>query len=99
MTKKDNRRKWMWLFLLVIAALQLYVVREVLAAFALFALGFGAIAIFIASLYLFQKAWEAGLARAVASQHSAILAVRRGVIAVEDLARRAVRRPGSEPAR
>ena len=34
----------MWLFLVVLAALQLYAVRELLAAFAIFILGFGAIA-------------------------------------------------------
>jgi hypothetical protein len=99
MTKKDSRRKWMWLCLLGIGALQLYAVREILAAFALFALGFGAIAIFIASLYLLQKTWEAGVALVVASQHPAILAARRSVAAIEDLARRPIRRPGSEPAR
>src|SRR6476661_3774161 len=41
---KDSNRKWMWWFLGVVLALQLYFVRELLAAFALFALGFAAIA-------------------------------------------------------
>jgi hypothetical protein len=95
----DNRRKWMWLFLAVLAALQLYAVRELLAAFALFVLGFGAIALCIGVLYFFQKAWEAGVARVAASQHGLILAVRRSVAAIEDLGRRPMRRPDSEPAR
>jgi hypothetical protein len=99
MTQKDNRRKWMWLFLLALAALQLYAVRELLAAFALFVLGFGAIAILIASLYLLQKTWEAGVSYVAASQNPAILAARRSVVFVEEWARRPFRRPDSEPAR
>ncbi len=63
MKAKDTRRKWMWLLLGVVAALQLYFVRELLAAFALFALGFAGIAICLASLYLLQKGWESGVAR------------------------------------
>jgi hypothetical protein len=95
MSKKDKGRKWIWLFLGSIAAMQLYFVRELLAAFAIFALGFAVIAVVIASLYLAQKTWEAGVARLAASQHPAILALRRGVAAVEDLGRRPIRRPGS----
>jgi membrane protein implicated in regulation of membrane protease activity len=98
MSTKDSRRKWMWLFLGVLAALQLYAVRELLAAFALFALGFGAIAFCVGFLYFLQKTWEAGVARAVASQHPVLLTARRGVAVVEDWARRPIHRPDSEPA-
>jgi hypothetical protein len=98
MIKKDHRRKWMWLFLFVLAALQLYAVRELLAAFALFVLGFGAIGLCIFSLYLLQKTWEAGVAFVFQSRHPVMLAVRRSVSAVEDWARRPLRRPDSEPA-
>ena len=52
MKTKDSNRKWMWWFLGVIGAMQLYFVRELLAAFALFALGFGVIAFVIGALYL-----------------------------------------------
>jgi len=99
MSKKDTRRKWMWLFLAVIASLQIYAVRELLAAFALFVLGFGSIAVCVAALYLAQKTWEAGVARAVVSQNPLILAARRSVAALEDWSRRPVRGTGSEPAR
>jgi|SRR6516164_7539726 len=95
---KDNWRKWIWWFLGVFAALQLYFVRELLAAFALFALGFAAIAFLVTTVYIAQKSWEAGVARVAASQNSWILAARRGVATVEDLGRRPIRRPGSEPA-
>ena len=96
---KDKRRKWMWLFLVVLVAWQFYAVRELLAAFALFFLGFGAIAAVILSIYFLQKTWEAGVAWVAVSQNRVVLVARRSVAALEDLARRPVRRPDSEPAR
>lgn len=98
MSKKDTRRKWMWLFLVVITSLQIYAVRELLAAFALFILGFASIAFCVAALYLVQKVWEAGVGRVVVSRNPLILAIRRSVAAIEDWSRRPVRRPDSEPA-
>src|SRR4029077_4412451 len=95
---KDNWRKWMWMFLGVIAALQLYFVRELLAAFALFALGFAGIAVCLASLYLAQKGWESGVARLAGSQNSWVLAARRATAVSEEWVRRPLRRPDSEPA-
>jgi predicted membrane protein len=95
MKTKDNGRKWMWRFLAVLAALQLYFVRELLAAFALFALVFAAIAFVIVSLYMLQKSWEVAVARVAQSSHPAVNFARRGVSAVEDMARRPLRRPGS----
>lgn len=96
---KDKSRKWMWWFLGVVLALQLYFVRELLAAFALFVLGFAAIALVVVSVYMLQKVWEAGVQRVADSQHPMMNMARRGVNAVEDLARRPLRRPGSEAAR
>lgn len=98
MKNKDNSRKWMWWFLAVVAALQLYFVWELLAAFALFAMGFAAIAAVIASLYMLQKGWEVAVARVADSAHPVVSMARRSVSAVEDMARRPLRRPGSEPA-
>jgi hypothetical protein len=98
MSKKDSHRKWIWWFLAGIAAFQMYFVRELLAALALFALGFVAIAVCISGFYLLQKSWEAGLRLVAASRNRYVLATRRGVSAVEDLVRRPVRRPDSEPA-
>ena len=89
----------MWLFLAVLGAVQFYAVRELLAAFALFMLGFGAITAVILSVYFLQKAWEAGVAGLALSQNRLVLSARRTVAALEDWARRPVRRPDSEPAR
>lgn len=96
---KDRNRKWMWWFLGVLVALQLYFVRELLAAFALFALGFAGIALVVMGLYMAQKVWEVGVQRVADSRHPAVEVARRGVNTVEDLARRSLRRPGSAAAR
>ena len=47
---KDHGRMWLWGFLAIIVMSQLYVVRELLAAFALFALFSATIAFVVASL-------------------------------------------------
>ena len=60
---KDNDRKWLWGFLAVIVMSQLYFVQELLAVFALFALGFAAIALVAASLYVLQHCWELAVVR------------------------------------
>lgn len=99
MKNKDKSRKWMWWILGTIAAMQLYFVRELLAAFALFALGFAAIALVVGSIYLMQKAWETGVLRVAKSSHPAVQAAKRGVAAIEDMGRRPFRGAGSEPAR
>ena len=99
MRNKDKSRKWMWWFLGVVAALQLYFVRELLAAFALFAVAFAAIALVIAGLYTLQRGWAVAVERIADSKHPVMVAVRQGVESVEDVVRRPLRRPGSEPAR
>lgn len=69
---KDTGRMWLWAFLAVIALAQFYVVRELLAAFAMFALGCAALAALVASLFMLQRTWELAVAR--------IAALRRPVI-------------------
>jgi len=60
---KDNGRIWLWGLLAVILMSQLYLVRELLAVFALFALGFATIAFVVASLYMLQHCWELAVVR------------------------------------
>jgi hypothetical protein len=96
MANKDKYRKWMWISLGVAASLQLYFVRELLAAFALFILVFGLIAGFIGTLYMLQKTWEAGLGAVLASQNRWVLAMRRSMTFAEEVARRPIRRTGPE---
>jgi hypothetical protein len=98
MKTKDNSRTWMWWFLGVGGALQLYFVRELLAAFALFAAVFAVFGVVIATLYMLQKAWTVGVERVAESGHPVVSMAKRSVAAVEDMARRPLRRPGSAAA-
>jgi hypothetical protein len=61
--RKDNGRMGLWGFLAVIMISQLYVVRELLAAFALFALAFATIAFVVAGLYMLPHCWELAAVR------------------------------------
>jgi hypothetical protein len=96
MKTQDSKRKWMWWFLGVVVAMQLYFVRELLAAFALFAIGFAAIAAAVIGVYMLQKVWEVGVHRIAESRNPVVEMARRGASAVEDIARR---RAGSAAAR
>ena len=99
MKNTDKGRKWMWMLLGSIAALQLYFVRELLVIFALFAVGFAMIAILVTGVYMLQKTWELAVIRVADSQHPVVNLARRGAFAVEELGRRPFRRPGSVTAR
>ena len=99
MKPKDKRRKWMWMFLAALVALQTYFVQELGAALALFALGFVAIAVVIGGFYMLARTWAVAVDRVAESKHPVMLAARQGVYAIEYLARRPFRRPGSEAAR
>jgi hypothetical protein len=98
MKNKDNSRKWMWWFLAIVGAMQLYFVRELLAALALFAAVFAVIGAFVASGYLLHKGWSIAVEHVAESGHPLVSMVKRGAAAVEDFARRPLRRPGSEAA-
>ena len=99
MKNKDKSRKLMWWILGIIAAVQVYFVQELVAAFVLFALGFAAIASVIGSLYMLHKAWALAVERMAESQHPVMVAARHSVDSIEDMARRPFRRPGSAAAR
>ena len=90
MKSKDKSRKWMWWFLGMIGAMQLYFVRELLAAFALFVLGFAAIALGIATLYLIHTGWAVAVERLAESKHPVVAYTKRSVNSVEEFARRGV---------
>jgi predicted membrane protein len=67
----DRRRTWLWWFLAVVAASQLYFFRELLAAFAIFTIAFAAVACVAVSLYMLIKCGELALARFSAFRHPA----------------------------
>jgi hypothetical protein len=99
MKTKDKSRKWMWMFLAALVLMQLYFVWELLAVFALFAVGFAAIAFVFGSLYMLHRGWALAVERIADSQHPVMVATRQGMDTIEDAARRSFRRPGSAPAR
>jgi hypothetical protein len=90
MKAKDHRRKWMWWFLGVVLAMQLYFVRELLAAFALFVLGFAVLASVVVALYLLHHGWTVAVEGLAASQNPAVVYTKRNVNAAEEFARRGI---------
>jgi len=60
---KDNARKWLWSFLAVLVMSQIYFVRELFAALALFTVVFAMIALMVAALYTLQNCWKLAAAR------------------------------------
>ncbi|HEY4907235.1 MAG TPA: hypothetical protein VIH74_07270 [Candidatus Acidoferrum sp.] len=98
MKKTDKSRKWMWWFLAIVGATQLYFVQELLAAFALFAAVFAVIGGLVAGGYLLHKGWVVAIERVAASSRPLVSMVKRGADSVEDLAGRPLRRPVSEAA-
>ncbi|HYL84502.1 MAG TPA: hypothetical protein VE263_09725 [Candidatus Angelobacter sp.] len=61
--RTDPRRAWLWWFLVLLVASQLYFVRELVAAFALFAIAFAAVAFVVGCLYMLSKASVLAIAR------------------------------------
>ncbi len=66
---KDKGRMWLYGFLAVVALSQLYIVQELFAAFVIFAIGFAALALVVATFYGIQKACELGVSRLAALRH------------------------------
>ena len=71
---KTDCRIWKWGsgLLAIVAASQLYFVQELITAFAFFAIGFAALALVVASLYLLQKAWEMTIAHVFGGKHAVV---------------------------
>jgi hypothetical protein len=63
MRSDGKLRKWMFWLLAIAIASQFYVGQELLAAFALFAIGFCALAFVVLSLCLLQQGWEIAVVR------------------------------------
>jgi len=56
-------RKWAFWLPMVAIASQFYFIKELLVAFAFFAIGFAALTLVVLSLYLLQKGWELAAVR------------------------------------
>src|SRR5258706_16345218 len=97
MKTKDKSRKWMWMFLAALVSLQVYFVWELLAVFALFAVGFAALAFVAGTLYMVHRGWAFAVDLVVDGRLPVMGATRVGIFVVEDGGRRAFRRPGAPP--
>ncbi len=96
---KDCLKKWMWAFVAAILALQLYFVRELLAALFLFTLVFAVLAGLALVFYLVQQAGQFSLAWVEPRTRSVVPRLReRALGLLEDLSKRPFRRPRSQPA-
>ena len=84
-------RKWLWIALGALVALQVYFVQEMVAALMLFTGIFIVCAIVALVLYLVDRAsrWGIGLAGNQA---------KRALVAAEEISKKQLRRPRSEPA-
>jgi hypothetical protein len=96
--EKAKLRKGMISILAILFVLQLYFVRELLAAELLFGLGFGILFAIGAMIYLAGAIGERGLAFAEVGIRVISGASRRGYIGLEELTRKSLRLPRSESA-
>ena len=88
---EQKARKWLWIAIAAFVALQIYFVRELLAALMLFTGVFIVCAIVALVLYLIDRASQWGLNLA---GHQA----KRALVVAEEISKKQLRRPRSEPA-
>jgi len=92
-------KKWMWGVVVAVIALQVYFVREIVAAELLFAMIFATILLLAFAFYLVKEAGERGIGLAESLVRVASPAFRRGLQYLEAVSRRSFRRTRSESAR
>jgi hypothetical protein len=95
---EDKARRWMWGFLISIAALQIYFVQAMVAALFLFALAFVFIAAIVGAFYVANRASQASLSWIEPYARFAARVARRGYAMIEEISRKTFRRPHSETA-
>ena len=88
MRAEGEVRKWTFWLLTIAIALQFYLVQELLAAYAFFAIGFAALTFAVVSLYLLQKGWEVAAVRIIDSEQGKARGTRSAIgLAGQDVAR------------
>jgi purine-cytosine permease-like protein len=91
-------RRWFWVGVIALVALQLYYVREMLALLILFAAFFAVATAIVLALYLVNRAGQFSLSKVEPYAVSAARAGRRGLGFVGEVSRRPFRRQHSETA-
>lgn len=89
---EQKARKWLWIGLGAFVALQIYFVQQMLVALMLFTGVFVLCALAALVMYLIDRAGQWGLGWA--GEHA-----KRAVVAAEEISKKQLRRPRSEPAR
>jgi hypothetical protein len=89
--REQIARKWLWIAIGAFVALQIYFVRELLVALMLFTGVFIICALVALVFYLIDRASRWGLALA---EHQ----TKRALVAAEEISKKQLRRPRSEPA-
>ncbi len=95
---KDRLKKCLWVFLGALLALQIYFVRELLAALLLFTVAFVVLAGLALVFYLVQQAGQLSLAWVEPRTRSMVPKLRSALALLEDLSKKPFRRPRSQPA-
>jgi hypothetical protein len=95
-TKKA--RKWLWIGLAALAALQIYFVQELMAALFLFSVGFVIIGIAALVIYLFDRASQRTMEWATPQTLRAARVARRALARAEEVRKKQLHRQRSETA-
>jgi uncharacterized membrane protein YraQ (UPF0718 family) len=92
-------RKWLWIGLAAFAALQVYLVQELLAAMLLFSLIFVVVAIAALVIYLFDRAGQRTMEWAEPQTVRAAHAARKALDRAEEFSKKQLHRQRSQPVR
>ena len=95
-TKKA--RKWLWIGLAALAALQVYFVQELMAALLLFSVLFAIVAAAVLVVYMFDRAGQRTVAWAEPQTLRAARLARRALARAEEVSRKQLHRQRSETA-
>ena len=96
-TKKA--RKWLWVGLAAFAALQVYLVQELLAAMLLFSILFVVVAVAALGIYLFDRAGQRTIDWAEPQTIKAAHAARKALDRAEEFSKKQLHRQRSQTAR
>jgi uncharacterized membrane protein YcfT len=91
-------RKWLWIGLAAFAALQVYLVQELIAALVLFSVIFVVVAVAAVALYLLDRASQRTLDWAEPQTARATKAARKALQRAEEISKKQLRRQRSQTA-
>jgi uncharacterized membrane protein HdeD (DUF308 family) len=95
--EREKTWKWLWVALGALIALQLYFVRELLAAYFLFAVVFAVLLVFAAIFFILEEVSERGFTWAESQAVGLVGMARRRFAHAEGFGKKSFRRPNSRP--